>query len=282
MLSLRTVCLLFSSSLAAALERDDEAKRFAQYAAEIRTAIRKHLWNKDKQAFVDGLRSDGRQSERTSQQANMIPLVLGFTEGEETRGALAAVKRAGYSTAPMIVRFLVQAYGELDEDEALMEFLLDPKGRNRAYIVADGGSFTYENWLGRNRKDPGARSESHPVGAYGGVIAVQSYVLGVQPLEPQYARVKIRPHQGELEFAKGTIPTQRGPIRVSWENDAKAGEFSMKVTLPCNVRVDVYIPKGRAGGTTVKVDGSPRQGENAGKYVLVRDVGSGDHLFVSG
>ena len=166
MLSLRTVCLLFSSSLAAALERDDEAKRFAQYAAEIRTAIRKHLWNKDKQAFVDGLRSDGRQSERTSQQANMIPLVLGFTEGEETRGALAAVKRAGYSTAPMIVRFLVQAYGELDEDEALMEFLLDPKGRNRAYIVADGGSFTYENWLGRNRKDPGARSESHPVGAY--------------------------------------------------------------------------------------------------------------------
>jgi alpha-L-rhamnosidase len=179
----------------------------------------------------------------------------------------------------MLVRFLVEAYGDHDEDEALMKFLLDPEGHNWAYTIADGGSFTYENWRGRNRKDRGARSESHPVGAYGGVIAVQHYVLGVQPLEPQYARVRIRPHPGNLKFAKGTIPTQRGPIGVSWKNDAKAGKFSMKVTLPCNVRADVYIPKGRAVGTTVSVDGSPRKGEDAGKYIRITDVGSGDHVF---
>ena len=86
---------------------------------------------------------------------------------------------------------------------------------------------------------------------------MQNYVLGVQPSELRYARVKIRPHPGELEYAKGTIPAQRGPIHVSWKDDTPAGPFSMKVTLPCNVRVDVYVPKGRADGTTVTVGGRP-------------------------
>ena len=121
---------------------------------------------------------------------------------------------------------------------------------------------------------------SHPVGAYGGVIAVQNYILGVQPLAPQYARVQIRPHPGRLKFARGTIPTQRGPIHLSFKNDAQAGSFSMNVTLPCNTRADVYVPKGRAAGTTVTVDGSPREGEDAGRYIRITDIGSGEHVFL--
>ena len=51
-----------------------------------------------------------------------------------------------------------------------MEFLTNPEGRNWAHILADGGSFTYENWRGRKRENGGDEgSESHPVGAYGAV-----------------------------------------------------------------------------------------------------------------
>ncbi|MEM7234344.1 MAG: alpha-L-rhamnosidase C-terminal domain-containing protein, partial [Planctomycetota bacterium] len=210
-----------------------------------------------------------------------IALVLGFAEGNQKRDVIDLVKRAGFSTAPMIVRFLMQAYGEFDEDAALMKFLLDPKGHNWAYIVADGGTFTYENWRGRNRQDPGARSESHPVGAYGGVIAIQHYVLGVQTTKPQYAHVKIRPHPGELKFARGTIPTQRGPIHVDWKNDTKTETFSLTVELPCNVHADVFVPRRSETGTTVEVDGTPRRVEDAGRYLRIRNVGSGSHRFVS-
>jgi len=264
---------LYVARLADALGKDAEAKRFGQYAADIRDAIQRHLWNDEKSAYVDGLNADGSQSPKTSQQANMLPLVLGFAEGEHTRGALAAVNRAGRSTGPMIVRYLIQAYGEHDQDDALLRYLIDPEGgRNWAHIIVDGGTFTYEDW-------EGTTSQSHPQSSYAGVIAIQDYILGVKPLAPQYARVQIRPHPGALKFAKGVIPTQRGPIRVDWRNDADTKAFRMTVSIPCNVRADVYVPKD-AAGTAVTVDGALQEGEDAGKYVRIPDVGSGEHEFV--
>jgi alpha-L-rhamnosidase len=270
---------LYIARLAEALGRQPEARRFSGYAAEIRGAVQRHLWNDRKGAYVDGLYADGSQSQSTSQQANMVPLVLRFADARQTPGAMAAVKEAGYATAPMLVRFLVQAYGEYGQHEALLKYLTDPEGHNWAYIIADDGSFTYENWRGRKRKGGGADSESHPVGAYGGVIALQHYILGVQPLAPQYARVQIRPCPAQLQYAKGTIPTQRGPIYVAWENHSQAAGFSLTVRLPCNVKADVHVPRGRADGTTVTVNGKRREGKVSGEYLVISDVGSGEHVF---
>lgn len=270
---------LYIARLAAALGREAEARQFAGYATAIRAAVQRHLWNDQKAAYVDGLYADGSQSPSTSQQANMVPLVLGFADAKQAPGAMAAVKKAGYATSPMLVRFLIQAYGEYDQDEALLKFLTDPTGLNWAYIIADGGSFTYENWRGRLRKIS-EDSESHPVGAYGGVIAVQNYILGVQPLAPQYARLQIRPHPAQLEYAKGTIPTQRGPIYVSWKNDPPDAGFSLTTCLPCNVRANVYLPRGRADGTSITVNGKRRKAVANGDYLLIKDVGSGEHVFV--
>jgi len=265
---------LYIARLAEALDRPDEAERFAQYAAQIRDAIQRHLWNDEKAAYVDGLYADGSQSPKTSQQANMLPLALGFTRDDQTRGALAAVKRQGRSTGPMTIRFLIRAYGEHDQDEALLEYLTEPEGgRNWAHIIVDGGTFTYENW-------EGTTSQSHPQSSIGGVIAIQEYILGVQPLEPQYARIKVRPHPGDLKFAKGTVPTQRGPVDIDWQNDTSAKSFRMTVKIPCNMRADVYMPKGNVSGATVTVDGSRQEGEEAGRYLLIRDVGAGPHVFV--
>lgn len=271
---------LYISRLAKALGRKDVAARFAKYAEDIQAAIQRQLWDDQKKAYVDGLYADGSKSKSTSQQANMLPLALGLTEGERTRGAMAAVKRAGHATAPMLIRFLMQAYGRHDEDESLMEFLLNPKGRNWAFIVADGGSFTYENWRGRLCNTMGEVSESHPVGAYGGVIALQQYILGVKPLAPRYARVRIRPHPGQLRFARGKIPTQRGPILVSWQAGPEAATFRITATIPCNVLADVYIPKGLSAGTTVKINGTMKDGQPAGNYILFKNIGAGEHVFV--
>jgi len=268
----------YVAQLATALGEDETAARFHNYADRIRHAMQKHLWSDAKRAYVDGLYANGAQSTSTSQQTNMVMLALGFAGGNRQRGALQAVRRAGHKTAPMLIRFLVQAYGEHDQDDALMEYLLNPKGRNWAYIVADGGTFTYENWRGRLVTVVNEDSESHPVGALGGVIALQNYVLGIQPLKPQYARVKIRPHVGDLDFARGKIPTQRGPIAVDWQvRDARS--FHMELTLPCNVQADVYLPSSSGEGGAVLMDGAPVKARDEGRYLLVADVGSGHHVF---
>lgn len=60
--------------------------------------------------------------------------------------------------SPLLVRFLIQAYGHHDEDDALMEYLLNRVGNNYVSALADGATFTYENWRGRKAGDAGPRS----------------------------------------------------------------------------------------------------------------------------
>ena len=112
------------------------------------------------------------------------------------------------------------------------------------------------------------------------MIALQNNVLGIQPLEPQYARVKIRPHVGDLDFARGVIPTQRGPIAIDWQVRDDAS-FHMELSLPCNVQADVYLPRPDGTGGTVLMDGIAVKAQDAGRYLLVADVGSGRHVLES-
>ncbi|MFB3905084.1 MAG: family 78 glycoside hydrolase catalytic domain [Acidobacteriota bacterium] len=259
------------------LGESEVGTRFEKYGADIRAAIESRLWDDSQQAYIDGLYADGTPSTHASQQANAMMLALGLAGEDRRAGAMAAVKRGGHSTGPILARYLVQAYGNADQDEALMEWLLNPKGRNFAYTLADGGTFTYEHWLGRNsRPDGRGASESHAYGANAGVVALQEYILGVKIRAPQAARLQIRPHVAGLAFARGHIPTQSGRVSVSWQSGRT---FRMELTLPCNVRADVYVPRGEGQGTAVKVDGKARQGEAAGHYILLRDIGAGRHRF---
>lgn len=50
----------------------------------------------------------------------------------------------------------------------------------------------------------------------GAAPALTTYVLGVQPTSPGFATFTVTPHPGGLTFARGTVPTPRGPIGVSW------------------------------------------------------------------
>ena len=198
-----------------------------------------------------------------------------------------------------LLRLIVKT-GEYDEDEALLDFLTNPKGRNWAYILADDGSFTYENWRGRNRgiADDGSftyenfrgrnrkqrgheDSESHPFGAYGGVIAVQNYILGVQPMAPAYARMQIRPHLLDLDYAKGTVPTQRGEVTVNWQR--KDGNLRLAVTIPANTTATVHVPTTNPAAVTES--GKPAEKAEGVKFLraektrAVYEIGSGSYVF---
>jgi alpha-L-rhamnosidase len=94
-----------------------------------------------------------------------------------------------------------------------------------------------------------------------GLLGIQEYVLGVQPLAPQYARVQIKPlwFGEKLSQASGKVPTERGGIEVAWER--ADGRLTLTVTLPPNIKAAIYLP------TT------------ATSYTFVGEVGSGTHHF---
>ena len=69
------------------------------------------------------------------------------------------------------------------------------------------------------------------------------------PDAPGWAAVRVQPWplgRGRLCWARGRVPTPRGPVAVSWsvERAAAGGveTLALNVSLPANVRATVAVP----------------------------------------
>lgn len=93
-------------------------------------------------------------------------------------------------------------------------------------IHADGGAYCYE----------GLRHSFCHGWASGPTPWLSRHVLGIEPLEPGFARVAVRPNLGHLNRASGTMPTPYGIITVSHER-MPDGTVSSRVEVPPGVEL---------------------------------------------
>jgi alpha-L-rhamnosidase len=99
--------------------------------------------------------------------------------------------------------------------------------------------------------------------------------MGVEPLEPGFARVRIRPQvYAGLKEAKLKMPTVRGTIEVGWK------EAEIDMTVPANMVAEVYVPGGATTESGVPIEKAP------GVKVLsalnqdsVYEIGGGTYRF---
>jgi hypothetical protein len=93
-------------------------------------------------------------------------------------------------------------------------------------------------------------------------------VLGIQPLEPGFSEVSIRPDLVDLEWARGAEPTPQGLIRVEYRKAAKGLEA--EIDLPQGLIAKVSMPAS-AGQTCVMVNGKSLEGsrvENGSRLLI--------------
>jgi alpha-L-rhamnosidase len=69
------------------------------------------------------------------------------------------------------------------------------------------------------------------------------HVAGIRPARPGYEHVVIAPEPGELEWARATYRSVRGPIGSAWRR--VGGALELEVSLPPNVTATVVLPDGR-------------------------------------
>jgi alpha-L-rhamnosidase len=87
---------------------------------------------------------------------------------------------------------------------------------------------------------------------------------GIRPLAPGYAKVLIAPQPGEgIDWAKTSLKTPHGTVRVEWRLDG--GALEVEATVPEGVEADIEL----SGGERRSVGGGIHS--FAGDYdVLVR------------
>jgi hypothetical protein len=140
-------------------------------------------------------------------------------------------------------------------------------------MIRVGSTISLEAW--DNKYKPN-QDWNHIWGAAAGNIIARK-LMGIEPLEPGFKKIRIKPQPATLGQAEIQVPSVRGDIRVSFDN--QPGErFSLLVEIPANSLAEVWLPK-IATNYKLTVDNIVAKGKVDDHFVKV-DTGSGKHRLV--
>lgn len=262
--------LVVMARIAEALGRDSEAAEFRRDARRVAEAINARLFNS-----ATGLYVDGEGSQLSSLHANMFPLAFGLVPPERLERVARFIRSKGMACSVYGAQYLLEALyrsGQADHARTLMTASGD---RSWAHMVYDvGTTITLEAW--DNRYKPN-QDWNHAWGAAPANV-IPRLLMGVEPVEPGFRRIRIRPQPGGLERASLDLPTVRGTVHVDFVSGTR--RFELNVRLPANSTAEVQLPRLGAKGDAVLVDGERHRGRVDGEFLVVDRVGSGDHTLV--
>ena len=92
----------------------------------------------------------------------------------------------------------------------------------------------------------------------GATPALSMYVLGGRPLTPGYQTFLVEPQPGDLGWARGRVPTPKGPVAIDWATNAqRAAGLTLTVDVPRDTEGYIGMPTTAARGTVDGVTTAP-------------------------
>ncbi|MES1172010.1 MAG: alpha-L-rhamnosidase C-terminal domain-containing protein, partial [Bacteroidota bacterium] len=260
-----------TAAAATALGRPaNEATTYTTRSTQLATAINTRLRRADG-IYVDG--STGTTaSAHASQHANSYAIAFGVVPAASRAAVATYVAGMGMNQGPMTAHWLAKALADSERFDALLTLLTDRTRPGWANILSQGATFTWESWDAPVRGE----SESHSWGS-AVVTTILESMLGVRVIGAGAAVVGIRPPRTGLTFARGSVQTQRGPVKVDWARQGTTGMI-LKVDVPMNVRAEVALPASDVTMTTALGPGSARYRETVDGWVIY-ETGSGESTF---
>lgn len=282
--------------LARHLEATGDAGAWAADAARLRARINAALYDRARSAYRLATADVGTHPAQTvAEDANSQAILFGVAE-PATRaailrtlqarlwtdaGALPFSRDSGFSTnlSPFATGYEVRARfaagdarGALALTHRTWDRMVDPAGPYYTgtfweKMLADG---SVEDSPTATAK-PGFISLAHGW-ATTPTAALSEYVLGVEPVEPGFARWTVRPEPGGLRWAQGQVPTPHGPIRVQWRQGTG---FTIRVDVPDATSGRIAVPAGAR--SVVRVNGKRTVLRPAGGRAVLEAAGPGSY-----
>lgn len=221
------------ASLAVAVGREDLAKVCLDRRSKISDALNQRHWNEERGCYVDCVdTATDTQGSRISQHANALMLLFDLAPQERRARILEVITnetRLKLTAAPPIVPYappfdeasdIVRAntffahyvYQGLVRAGAF-DWVLQDMRRLYGPMLESGTATLWESFA------PTA-SLCHGFSATP-VFQLSRHCLGIAPAMPGYSHVLFAPNAGDLEWARGIVPTPSGAIEVSWHREGR-------------------------------------------------------------
>lgn len=235
------------SELLRAAGREDSAAVWMKKHDEFLARIREAFWCEAEKLFLDRRLSDEPKT-KPSALGNALALYYGFVDGEEAASCLSFVIACAENNLPIekaqtSFDFHFSAYSAY--------YALDVLYRHGKDDVAE--RFMRGEW--RRMLDAGAWTcweyfvPSHSLchsWAASPAWYMSAHVLGLRYRKNGHPdQLVFDPRPGTIEWAEGTFPHPRGPIRVRWTRDA--GGLQAEISAPPGVDIET-------GGLDVKTN----------------------------
>jgi alpha-L-rhamnosidase len=225
---IRTLKLM--SEMAAVLKKESDA---ADYAAQEAKA-----WEAFQRVFFDpvkGAYRDGEGSDHFSQHASLFPLAFDLVPTEHRAKVVAWVAGRGMRCSVYAAQYLLEGLFSNGAAEEALALMTAPGDRSWRHMVESGTTITWEAW---DQKYKPNQDWNHAWGAAPANI-IPRKVMGVEPVQPGYAQVRIAPQPGGLGWARAKVPTPKGPVMVAFTN---APDFTLSVEIPVGMTALIRLP----------------------------------------
>ncbi len=162
---------------------------------------------------------------------------------------LARIRADGMQTGFFSTQHLLPMLCDNGEARMAFDLLLQPECPGWMYQIHRGATTTWERWDAlrpdgtvNETKMSSDNMVSFNHYAFGSVGEFYyRYILGIQPLEPGYRKIRIRPFFDErLGAVEGSYKSVAGEIQVSWK--IEDGQISLSVTTPAQTLL--VLPSG--------------------------------------
>jgi len=240
--------------------REEAVASYRQTAGAVARALRRRLWMPRKKRFADCRTAEGL-SAKSAIHSNAMPLRLGGLPAAREAGALAHLKseltemfhppkekhQHRPKVSPYFMYYVLDALYATGEDD----FALSQIRNKYGWMLEQGAQTLWEHFDDRG-------SLCHGWSA-GPTYFLSAKVLGVEFLHPgQVRHVTLRPHVGDLQWARGVWPHPDGPIQVAWKR-TDGGGLEVEARLPRPMRIDLHLPADLVFEPVVMVGGQPQQ-----------------------
>ena len=254
------------AEMARAIGNDTDAQAFESRIKLARASFQEKLFDQNAGIYRDGIETD-----HSSIHANFLPLAFGLVPANNIESVVSWLKQKKMQCSVYAAQYFMDALFANGAGQKALDLILADGDRSWKHMVHSGTTISWEAWEMKYKPN---QDWNHAWGAAPANL-LPHHILGAQVRNPGWAAATIRPCTADLKFARGKVPTSRGPIEIDWSND---GPFNLSLSLPKGMSAVVELPAPK-GSTGVFADGKPLSATKRGDRWMVDDEVRGSLRF---
>ena len=235
----------------------------------------KKVYESYQTVFVEsqtGLVKDGNLSQHHSLHGNMFALCFGLVKEQHKKSVLDFIKTRRMACSVYGAQFLLEALYENGEASYAQSLLTSTDQRSWYNMIRVGSTITLEAWDKIYKPNT---DWNHAWGAAPANIIVR-HLMGVQPLQPGFDKILIRPQVAGLKYARLKTPTIKGPVVLDYKQSPQSVQWKMELPGATETRMELPLQEGL---NSLWVNGKRQKIQPSGNIWQLENLHPGKHLI---